>query len=70
MTEYEEGRASRDDIVNAAYKLFTYAQNISYKIKSHNLEQLFPLPNDELMAFIRAVSASSKAAKERKEKKP
>lgn len=62
---YEKGRASRSAVVAAGHALFVYAQNVMHKIKHHSLEKLFPSPDDELLAFIRAVCQSSKGEYDR-----
>lgn len=63
--EYNKGRASRDAVVAAGHALFVYAQKVTQKIKHHSLEKLIPSPDDELLAFIRAVDESSKSERSR-----
>jgi hypothetical protein len=61
MTEWEEGRASRDAVVAAGHRLFVYVQRMSHRIQVHRLEKVFPLPDEELQAFIDAIDKSSEA---------
>ena len=63
--EYDKGRASRGAVVAAGHALFVYAQKVTQKIKHHSLEKLLPSPDDELLAFIRAVDESSKSERAR-----
>jgi len=62
---YDKGRGSRGEVVAAGHALFVYAQKVAHKIKHHSLEKLLPLPNDECLAFIKAVDESSKSERAR-----